>query len=306
MLLQNKIAQSRKALLVTAVYALLVCFVCGIFEQNNWVQLVVLAVSSYLMVELNNTNALIRVYSRMISCSYIMLYLMTGLITSDEPVILVQLCFIVFYLFLFSAYQEKDAVGRVFYAFTSLGIASVFFIQILYLVPILWILLRTNILALNIRTLSASILGLIMPYWVLGGYSLYTENINWLIGHFETFTRFAPICDYQGLSAMQITLFAVLLLYTFTGIVHLLRNSYKDKIRTRMFFEIFMIVDLISIVCIVLQPQHYDILIGIIVVNTSPIIAHFMALSSSKITNIAFFVIIAAVITLTMCNLWMF
>ena len=71
-----------------------------------------------------------------------------------------------------------------------------------------------------------------------------------------------------------------------------------------MFYEIFMIFDFLTIVCLVLQPAYYDFLIGIIVVNTSPIIAHFMALSSSKITNMAFFVIIMAVIALTVCNLW--
>ena len=303
-LLQNKIAQSRHALPVTALYGLLVCFASGVFEQHNWVQWAVFALSSFLIIELNNINALIRVYSRMISCSYIMLFLMTGLLTASESVVLVQFCVIVFYFFLFSAYQDKDAVGRVFYAFVALSVASTFFVQILYFLPVAWILTSTNILSLNLRTFCASLFGLLFPYWIVGGYLLYNGDISWLVGHFEDITRFAPLCDYNALTPIQITVFALIVVLTFTGMVHLLRNSFKDKIRTRMFYEIFMIFDFLTIVCLVLQPAYYDFLIGIIVVNTSPIIAHFMALSSSKITNMAFFVIIMAVIALTVCNLW--
>ena len=304
-LLQNKIAESRFALPVTALYGLLICFASGIFELNNWIQLGILGVSSYLMAELNNAHSLIRVYSRMVSCSYIMLFLMTGLLTFEISVCFVQLCIIVFYLCLFRAYQDKGAVGIVFYAFMFLGIASILFIQILYFVPLAWILLRTNILACNIRTFCASVFGLLFPYWIVGGYYLYIGNIGWLIGHLEHITCFPAFFDYSVIDKMQIIMYAVLVILAFTGIVHLNRNSYKDKIRTRMFFEIFMIVDFITIVFLALQPVYYDFLIGIIVVNTAPLIAHFMALSGTKITNISFFVIMIAVMALTLCNIWM-
>lgn len=109
--IQNIVAESRFALPVTAVYALLMSMACGLAERNLWIQFAVLAVSSYLMVELNNSNAIIRVYSRMISCSYIVLFLMSGLLVSPVSSVLTQLCFIVFYMFFFMPTRTKVPWG---------------------------------------------------------------------------------------------------------------------------------------------------------------------------------------------------
>ena len=163
--IQNKIADSRLALPVTAIYAVLVCLISGFITQHLWAQFAILIVSTYMMLELNNTNALIRIYSRMVSCSYLMLAVMAHFLLVSVPYGMVQLLFIGFLLLFFRCYQDKRAAGTVFYAYTMLGVASLFFVQVLYFVPITWILLRTNIMAGNVRTLSASIIGLLMPYW---------------------------------------------------------------------------------------------------------------------------------------------
>lgn len=117
---QNKVAESRISLPITAVYALLVCLGCGFWEQQLWWQFAVLAVSSFLMMELNNANALIRIYSRMVSCSFIAFVVMAKFLLVSLPCGIVQLFFIAFFLFFFKAYQDKRATGTVFYAFAHL------------------------------------------------------------------------------------------------------------------------------------------------------------------------------------------
>ena len=71
--LQNRIAESRMTLTFTAIYAVLVFLASGLVGKNLWFQFACLAVSTYLMVEFNNVNALLRVYSRMVSCAFLML-----------------------------------------------------------------------------------------------------------------------------------------------------------------------------------------------------------------------------------------
>ena len=181
--IQNIVAESRFALPVTAVYALLMSMACGLAERNLWIQFAVLAVSSYLMVELNNSNAIIRVYSRMVSCSYIVLFLMSGLLVSPVSSVLTQLCFIVFYMFFFHAYQNKSSMGLVFYAFLMIGLASTMSVHVFFLVPLMWILLFTNVLAGNIRTFFASVIGLVFPYWFLASYHIYTGNQEAIAAH---------------------------------------------------------------------------------------------------------------------------
>jgi hypothetical protein len=66
-----------------------------------------------------------------------------------------------------------------------------------------------------------------------------------------------------------------------------------------------MWMSLLTIVFLLLQPQHYDVLIRILIINTAPLLGHFLALTHTRQTNIVFFVITAAVILITGYNLWM-
>ena len=66
--LQNQIAESRWALPLTAIYGAAIVVLLGAVERQMWAQTALLALSTLLMVELNNANALIRIYSRMVSC----------------------------------------------------------------------------------------------------------------------------------------------------------------------------------------------------------------------------------------------
>jgi len=303
--LQNKVAESRMALPIVAMYALAVSILCGLLEGRIWLQFGMLIVSALSMMVLNNVNALIRIYSRMVSCSFIVLFIMTGALSQTGGVLLVQLCAVLFYLILFRAYQDKNAMGIAFYSFMMLGIASTAFMQVLFFVPVAWILLFTNIMAGNTRTIMASILGLVIPYWFVGGYCIYTARIDDLVAHFKEIAQFGQIFNYGCISVHQIVTFSVISMLSLISIVHFHRNSYKDKIRTRMLYEIFFVMDICTAIFVILQPQHYNFLIGIMVVNTAPLIAHFIALTNTRITNAAFFVILAIVLAATIYNVWM-
>lgn len=303
--IQNIVAESRFALPVTAIYGLLMSIAYGLIEQNLWLHFGVLVVSSYLMVELNNSNALIRVYSRMVSCSYIMLFLMSALLRFPLTSALTQLCFIAFYMFFFHAYQNKSSMGLVFYAFLMIGIASTMSVHMLFLVPLMWVLLFTNVLAGNIRTFFASVLGLIFPYWFLTSYYIYTGQIGLLADHFSQLGVFGKLFDYTVLTDGCIIVFAALALLMIIGIIHFHRNSYKDKIRTRMLYEIFSVTGIYVVVLLLLQPNLYEQFIGIMVVNTSPLIAHFIVFTKTRLTNILFFVIVLSVFLITMYSAWM-
>ena len=81
--------------------------------------------------------------------------------------------------------------------------------------------------------------------------------------------------------------------------------SYLDKIRTRMIYEVFIVIDLCCFCLIILQPQHFDRLLGLAILTTSPLIGHYLALSHTKISNICFYAIIVLALIITFYNLWM-
>lgn len=293
------------ALPVTAVYVVLVCLAAGLLEGHMWVSFALLAVSAFLMMQLNNANALIRVYSRMVSCAFLVLTVMSTFLLADPVYGGVQLCLVAFYVLFFRAYQDKRAVGSLFYAFLMIGIASVWFVQILFFVPVLWILLYTNVLAGSVRTFFASVMGLILPYWFVEVYYVYMGEPQALLPHFLALAQFRPLELSLPWTGPQLSATALVLLCTVVGVVHFHRNSYMDKIRTRMLFEIFSAMAVCTVVFLFLQPQHVNSLLGMLIVSVSPLFGHYVSLTRTRLTNISFFIFLLLTLVVTAYNVWM-
>ncbi len=303
---QNRVAQSRWALTFVGAYALLVCVAAGFVMSKLWVSLAFLVVTNMMMVVLNNSNALIRIYSRMVSCSFLVMATAAVFLFQQWQMSLIEFATAACYLSLFRAYQDPQASGSVFYAFAAIGLASTVWVHALLLVPVLWIVLGNNILAFSGRTFVASILGLLVPYWFLGAWMLFTGNVHFLNDHFSPLlTVVNPFVSYPADIPHLLTAAFVLLL-ALVGGIHFILYSYLDKIRTRMLYEALITIDAFLFVCMMLQPQHLDALLAMAIVTTAPLAGHFIALSSTKLSNIFFHIIIIASLVLTAHNLWIY
>lgn len=230
---QNKVAASRYSLPITATLATLVWVAVGLLVSNIWVEFAFTAMCTLLMVELNNRNALMRTYSRMVSCSFLALMTMAGLPQLSLKSSIVTMCFIAFYLIIWNCYQDKRSTGWTFYAFACIGLASMVFVQIGYFMPILWIMMMVFTLSFSVKTFFASLVGLIVPYWFAAGYFFYTDNIQGLADHFCEFINYSELFDYSQVTDHQVLNLSFVTLLTIIGSIHFIRTSYGDKIRTR-------------------------------------------------------------------------
>ena len=301
--IQNRIAESRFSLLGTAVYAFAVGLTDWLISDRVNVGLAFLVISTYLMLGMNNRNALIRIYSRMVSCSFLVLAMLAAATYGSIDEWIVQLCFILTYLALFSAYQDKRAQGTMFYAFMFIGIASLVFVQALFFVPVLWVLIATNLMAFSNRNFWASLIGLTLPYWFYGCYCAITGNIDYIVCHFAPYVWVHPLWQYECISLTQAVNTGFIILVTLIGSVHFLRTSYKDKIRTRMIYEMIITMSLLILVFMAFQPKFISQLTAVLTINASILIAHFFALTSTRVTNIAFYVLTLTAVGLTVFNL---
>lgn len=302
---QNIVAESRVTLPFFIVLAIAVCVKMGMVEQHLWVQTACLALSTYLMIELNNVNQLLRVYSRTVSAMFLLLSSVACFLYPDLQVSIITLCSVAIYVSLFHCYQLRLSAGWVFYGFLCVGLASLVFVQYLYFIPFLWGVMIFNLRTMRARSFFASLLGVITPYWFTGAYLVYAGDPEWLLRHFAQLGEFAPLFDYSGVTEQQLVTFAFVALCALTGIIHYVRNGYADKIRTRMFFQVFVVMDLCALTFIVLQPQHYHLLMAFIIVNTSPLLAHFITLTHTWITNIAFYLLLLVSFAIIAYHLWM-
>ncbi len=302
---QNRIAQSRWALPATFVYAAALVLLSGAAAEGAWPQLLMLCASTLLMVELNNSHSLIRIYSRMVSCSFLVVALMSRFLVLSVGISVVQLCYIICLHFLLRAFQDKQAVGNVFYAFVAIGVASIACVDIVWLVPVLWVLLGTNVLALSLRTFAASLLGLMLPYWFFGAWALATGRASLFAGHFAALAVWQQPLQLAVLDTHRLASLAFIVVVGMLGTVHFLLYSYQDKIRIRMIYEMFIALAVVQLLALVVQPQHADMLLALLTVTVAPLAGHFLALTHSRLSNIAFFVLLAAALAVTGYNTFM-
>ena len=301
--LQNRVAEGGVTLPVVVVLGFIVWLLSGLATMSLWPQLACFIVSVYLIIELSNANVLLRVRSRMVSATFITLSCTVPDLLGSLTGSIVQLCFICSLLMLFTTYQDKQSTGRTFYAFALLGIASMLWVYVLLFIPLLWVLMAIQLQSLSWRTLAASVLGALSPYWLALLYLIYIQDLSFIDSHFQPLCRWDTHTSYASLTIGQMAAHAFMTVLTITGIIHFWRNSFKDKIRTRQLYGLLTVMALFTLLWIAIQPQHYTVLMRIAVVFACPLIAHYITLTHTRWTNISFIAIIVTAILLTAYNL---
>lgn len=315
--IQNRVAVSRFTLPTVMVYAVAVWLFSGVltptlpidfaaWRQGAWVQFAGFLLSVFLMVVLNNKHALIRGYSRTVSCSFAVLTCAASFQFSSVGGAAFQLCWIAFFMAFFHTYQNKTAVGQSYYAFLFVGLSSCLFVQTLYFVPVLWVLMFFQLSSLCWRTFWASIFGLLTPYWFALPLLFRDGNAEALLAHLAALADFQqPFTGAASITVNELLFFVFVVALGVTGTVHYQRKKLGDNIHVRLLYDCFITLWIAAAAFLVLQPQHYDMLIRLMVVSVSPLIAHFLTLTSTRMTNIAFRVICAVALLMTLFNLWM-
>lgn len=301
---QNRVAESRLLLSFSVIYGCIIWLAAGLVVHAWWWQFCLFAISSYLIMELNNHHALIRIYSRMMSCSFIFLTCMNSHLFSSSSGAVIQLAAVAFYTFSFRSYQDRQAAGLTFYSWIAIGLASLVEVRILYAIPFCWLLMIVSYYSFSMRTFLASLLGLLAPYWMVSVYFLLHQDFSTPLQHFRPLLENPFQFDYSQLDLSEIITYFVLVALGLIGIIHFLRDSYQDSVRIRMLYKAFIYSDLILMILVPLLPQHTEWLLRVMIVNTSPLIAHFIALTHTRLSNLLFHVIVILVLALTLFHLF--
>lgn len=304
--LQNKVAGSRWALPVTAIYALMMWVAMDIQAQQwHWVQFGCYVVAAYLMVELNNTNALIRIYSRMVSCSMLMLTACALFMFAQQQVALTAVCTMVSLTTLLHTYQDEGSAGWTFYSFVALSLSTLVSVHMLWMAVVYWLVMAAFLRSWSTRTFIASLLGLAMPYWFVTPVLLMTGDEHHLWQQLAMIGDFSHIADITTIDLRRWLVLAVTIVIAIIGSVHFLRSSTNDKIRTRMYFYSFITLWIFTLVMMVIQTVAFDHLLILMIIFISPLIGHYLALTHTRITNITFVIMTLVLIILAQLNLWM-
>ena len=297
--IQNQIAVSRQTLPATMVYSAVVWLLAGVIQEGWWmIQFPLFLISAFLMMQLNNVNLLIRIYSRMISVSFVMLSCAAAFLFPSATGGFVQFCFIVSILSLFNTYQELPVIGWLYYAFLFLSLASLVEVRILMLV---------TIHARGWRAITASVLGILTPYWFMVAWLFYTHrhefDFSLLISHFGDLSAIT-LSDFAIDNLQRLLTLVVVIILGIVGGIHFIMKHYEDKFRVRQLYYSFIYLALYTLALMFVIPSQFDILLRILIIAVSPLIGHFFALTKTKVSNIFFLVTAGVILILTLFNLW--
>ena len=71
-----------------------------------------------------------------------------------------------------------------------------------------------------------------------------------------------------------------------------------------MIFESFIITDIALLAFIILQPAEMECLVPMMAVGVSPLVAHYVTYTSSRLSNLSFLGMILIVVLSTAYHLW--
>lgn len=301
--LQNRISGSMLTLPVCAVITLLLwgfplregegMFLARLsFTAPCLVALACVALIAYVLVEMNNVNMLIRVRSRLVSSVWLVSAAVVPLLHTYNKGLVAAVCLSVAYYQLFKTYQAPGSQLNAFHSALMLSAGSLFVPHLLFFLPFfLWhqtVFLRS----VTLRSLGAVLLGIFLPFAIVGGHAMVSEDPTFLFQWAESLSRYYPLSSeaYQTLTLQQWASWGVISLWGWIGMVHYLSTSYRDRIQTRMLLYVFVCQFLVIEAFVAFQPQHLDDWMPLLMVTASPLTAHFFALTGSRFTNALFLV----------------
>lgn len=291
---------------IAAVLTFIFWFIAWLEDNVTFLPFVMVIATGLLMMWINHLFALIKVFSRMIASSYLAfttaLIIVPDIGGQQTKVVFVQFCIVSFLILFFSCYQYRKAQGVILYAFLMLGVASLFFKQLLLMVPIMWILSAYCMVSFSGKIWLSSIFGIGLPYLFVYTYYLCagTPSVEQTLIHNWDFCR---VFDFRAVpSCLKLSL-ACSSLLTIIGFVHLILEGHKDKVRTRMMYQIFTSIGFYAILMCFLQPQQIAVYIGIMLISASAMAGHFFAMTDTKRTNYIFIAIVGITYLVTIYNL---
>ncbi len=238
----------------------------------------------YILGELNISQILLRMNSRVISFIFAALITSSTFLHCFQPGYIVMFLILLSYFTLFSSYQADNPVGLTYVTFLYLGIGAIIFPKLIWLAPIYWLSIYI-LRAANVRSLSASVLGLLTPFWIVGSIAFCLNQMDGfvkLLGKMISFTW----GGYAIHSTSETLIIWLAFMIFLISSVDFYLRIYLDKTRNRAIYNVVILHGIMYFILILLQPIGSRTLLPIIFINTSIIGGHFITNDDTTISNI--------------------
>ena len=255
----------------------------------------------YLLIELNNMYALIRMRASIQTAVYFLFMAVCPALYPITAGTVASLALLAALFFLFRSYQKGISSSDLFYTFLCIGTGSLIFPQLTYFVPVFWIgayLFQS----LHPKSFFASILGWGLPFWLLLAHAYFHGQMELFRHPFTELTTFTSV-NFR-FQPWEIATLSYLLLLFITSGTHCLIAGYEDKIRTRSYLQFIILYTGYTFLYIVLQPAMCIFLLPILILGISILTGHLFVLTNNRSSNYFFIFMLINLCMLFCYNVW--
>ncbi len=290
--IQNTICRNRFLLPWCVVIAVVLwCLPSDYGTKDRLLGGLVCLLTAYILMETVNSNSMIRVYTRSVTSFFILFAGCLGCLHVWQPSTIAALCIAGSVYLIFKTDERKSPVNDTFHILLLLGVASLFVPSLVVLVPFFYCFIITMLRTYSLRAFFAGIIGLALPAGVALGIAYLTGNLSAINEWMDSLTdlRALHVPSLAEVSSPRALCFISLTLLTLWCGLWFLGNMYRDKLRIRTIYRIIYTQALVLIIVVALQPHLVAILLPTFLVIVSPIVGHYLTLSSSWLCTIVFF-----------------
>ncbi len=261
------------------------------------------ALIGYLLIQLNNTFAIIRMRASVQTSVY---FLLMTICIGLHPLYsgtVVAVCFLLSIYFLFNSYQKLQSSSDLFYSFLFLGTGSLLFPQLTFFSP-LWLLEAYRFRSLTFRSFWGAVLGWTVPYWFLFGHAFFYGEMQLFYHPFQELMIFSPFLQLSSMPLWEIVTLAFLFILYVVSSVHCIIAGYEDKIQTRSYLQFLIDTAFFIFIFILWQPALGMELLPLLIIIVSILVGHLFVLTHSKASNFFFIGTMSVLILLFVFNIW--
>ncbi len=229
---------------------------------------------AFLILKLNVQYAFIRSKTFLPSSLFILITGGISDIHAMHPVYPAALFLILAIDRIFSSFEKEVIHSNAFDSGVFLSIGSLFFLNLVFFFPFLWIafiIVKPNV---NWREYILTTLGFILPWLAALAYYLISGSTDELLHTLETNITSHQIFLREGLP-IQIYI-GYLVLLTFLSSIFLLAQYDGKKISSRKFFKTFFWIFLISCILIIANPAVSQEIIIILAIPLTYLISNYL------------------------------
>lgn len=274
---------------------------------QDWVEaLFACLVTAYLLVLLNNRHALIRVRASLQSSIYLLLATAFVMLhTSDMPGWWVSAAYVLSLSALFDGYHHRYPAADLCHSFTFISAGALLWPPMLALLPVYWVS-AWYLHALDWRSLTASFVGLALPWWCYGA-CLYCSDRQAAVLQ-TLWQRLQPEPLFSGWADLALWQWATLgfmIVLLVVSAIHFVYHPHDEKLSTRHFLHCLLWTDGAFLVLTLLWPGSINTLLCLLMVGTSVFAGRYFISTHERPSRLFFHATWLALAFLFALHLWM-